>query len=217
MKMNLMQWIGALAAALLLTGAPAWAGPAEDVARMQQGWEQIKYGIPADRQEAELARLLAESEGLAARNPGNADILIWYAIVESTYAGAKGGIGALKYVKNARKSLEQALAINPNALAGSAYTSLGSLYYQVPGWPIGFGDKAKAEEFLKKGLAANPDGIDPNYFYGDYLFRKGEFDEAERYLRKALQAPTRPGRKLADEGRRGEAKELLSKIAQGKK
>lgn len=217
MKKRMMQWIGALAAALALTGGPAWAGPAEDVARMQQGWEQIKYATPAARQEAEFARLLAESEGLAARNPGNADVLVWYAIVESTYAGAKGGIGALKYVKNARKSLEQALAINPNALAGSAYTSLGSLYYQVPGWPIGFGDKAKAEELLKKGLAANPDGIDPNYFYGDYLFRKGEFDEAERYLRKALQAPARAGRKLADEGRRGEAKELLNQIAQGKK
>lgn len=213
---SLFRWMAALAAAGLVAGT-AWAGPAEDVARMQQGWEQIKYATPANRQEAEFERLRAESEGLAARNPGNADVLVWYAIVESTYAGAKGGIGALKYVKNARKSLEQALAINPNALAGSAYTSLGSLYYQVPGWPIGFGDKAKAEEYLRKGLAINPDGIDPNYFYGDYLFRKGDFAGAERYLRKALQAPDRPGRKLADEGRRGEIKQLLSQIAEGKK
>lgn len=210
------RWIAAFAAAALLAGS-AWAGPAEDVARMQQGWEQIKYGTPATRQEAEFARLLADSEQMAARNPGNADVLIWYAIVESTYAGAKGGLGALKYVKNARKSLERALALDPNALNGSAYTSLGSLYYQVPGWPIGFGDKTRAEEFLKKGLAVNPDGIDPNYFYGDYLLRQGDYSNAERYLRKALQAPARPGRKLADEGRRGEIRELLNKIAEGKK
>lgn len=210
------RWIAAFAAAALLAGS-AWAGPAEDVARMQQGWEQIKYGTPAGRQEAEFARLLADSEQMAARNRGNADVLIWYAIVESTYAGAKGGLGALKYVKNAKKSLEQALALDPNALNGSAYTSLGSLYYQVPGWPIGFGDKTKAEEFLKKGLAVNPDGIDPNYFYGDYLLRQGDYAGAERYLRKALQAPARPGRKLADEGRRGEIRELLNKIAEGKK
>ncbi|WP_292042701.1 TRAP transporter TatT component family protein [Massilia sp. UBA6681] len=210
------RWIAAFAAAALLAGS-AWAGPAEDVARMQQGWEQIKYGTPAARQEAEFARLLADSEQMAARNPGNADVLIWYAIVESTYAGAKGGLGALKYVKNARKSLERALALDPNALNGSAYTSLGSLYYQVPGWPIGFGDKTRAEEFLKKGLAVNPDGIDPNYFYGDYLLRQGDYSNAERYLRKALQAPARPGRKLADEGRRGEIRELLNKIAEGKK
>lgn len=210
------RWIAAFAAAALLAGS-AWAGPAEDVARMQQGWEQIKYGTPAARQEAEFARLLADSEQMAARNPGNADVLIWYAIVESTYAGAKGGLGALKYVKNARKSLERALALDPNALNGSAYTSLGSLYYQVPGWPIGFGDKTKAEELLKKGLAVNPDGIDPNYFYGDYLLRQGDYAGAERYLRKALQAPARPGRKLADEGRRGEIRELLNKIAEGRK
>ncbi|WP_409267043.1 tetratricopeptide repeat protein [Massilia sp. BHUDP2] len=216
MMNTVYRWIAAFAAAALLAGS-AWAGPAEDVARMQQGWEQIKYGTPATRQEAEFARLLADSEQMAARNLGNADVLIWYAIVESTYAGAKGGLGALKYVKNARKSLEQALALDPNALNGSAYTSLGSLYYQVPGWPIGFGDKTKAEEFLKKGLAVNPDGIDPNYFYGDYLLRQGDYSGAERYLRKALQAPARPGRKVADEGRRGEIRELLNKIAEGKK
>jgi len=216
MMNTVYRWIAAFAAAALLAGS-AWAGPAEDVARMQQGWEQIKYGTPAARQEAEFARLLADSEQMAARNPGNADVLIWYAIVESTYAGAKGGLGALKYVKNARKSLERALALDPNALNGSAYTSLGSLYYQVPGWPIGFGDKTRAEEFLKKGLAVNPDGIDPNYFYGDYLLRQGDYSNAERYLRKALQAPARPGRKLADEGRRGEIRELLNKIAEGKK
>jgi Tfp pilus assembly protein PilF len=48
----------------------------------------------------------------------------------------------------------------------------GALYYQVPGWPIGFGDKDKANELLKKALALNPDGIDPNYFYGDFLLKE---------------------------------------------
>jgi tetratricopeptide (TPR) repeat protein len=209
-------WLAALAAAVVLA-APAYAGVNEDVAHLQQGWEQVKYQMPAAKQEQAFERLLAESEQAAARNPGSADVLIWHAIIESTYAGAKGGLGALKYVKEAKKNLEQALSINPNALAGSAYTSLGSLYYQVPGWPIGFGDDAKAQEMLKKGLAANPDGIDPNYFYGDYWYRKGDFDNAERFLRKALQAPARAGRKLADEGRRGEINQLLDKIAQQRK
>jgi len=102
-------------------------------------------------------------------------------------------------------------------LGGSAYTSLGSLYYQVPGWPIGFGDDKKAQEYLKKALAVNPDGIDANYFYGDYLFRKGEYAEAARWLNKAMQAPPRPGRKVADEGRRREIDELLDKIAAKRK
>jgi Tfp pilus assembly protein PilF len=83
-------------------------------------------------------------------------------------------LGALSLVKQARTNLEKAIEIEPNALQGSAWTSLGALYYQVPGWPIGFGDKDKADEMLKKALAINPDGIDPNYFYGDYLLKEKE-------------------------------------------
>lgn len=214
---HLSRYLVALAAAILLPFGPASAGVAEDVNHLQQSWAQIKYGTPAAGQEQQFERLRAEAEQVAARNPGSADVLTWYAIIESTYAGTKGGLGALKYVKSAKKSLEKALAINPDALSGSAYTSLGSLYYQVPGWPIGFGDDAKAQELLKKGLAVNPDGIDPNFFYGDYLFRKGDLANAERFLRKALQAPPRPGRKLADDGRRGEIEQLLQKITATRK
>jgi tetratricopeptide (TPR) repeat protein len=207
----------ALAAAVLLPFGPASAGVPEDVAHLQQGWAQIKYQAPAASQEQQFERLRAEAEQIAARNPGSAEVLTWYAIIESTYAGAKGGLGALKYAKSAKQTLERAIAINSEALGGSAYTSLGSLYYQVPGWPIGFGSDSKAQEFLKKGLAVNPDGIDANFFYGDYLFRKGDYDGAERYLRKALQAAPRPGRKLADDGRRGEIAQLLEQIASKRK
>jgi tetratricopeptide (TPR) repeat protein len=191
----------------------AAAAPPDEVARLQGAWEQIKYQAPASQQEQQFAQLTEEARQSAVRNPSSAEVLIWYAIIESTYAGAKGGLGALSHVKNAKKTLEQALAVDPQALNGSAYTSLGSLYYQVPGWPLGFGDDKKALENLKRGLAINPDGIDPNYFYGDYLFRKGDYDGAERALRKALQAPARAGRKLADEGRRREIAQLLEQIA----
>jgi tetratricopeptide (TPR) repeat protein len=120
-------------------------------------------------------------------------------------------------VKNAKKIFEKALEINPAALDGSAYTSLGSLYYQVPGWPISFGDDKKAAEYLKKGLSINPDGIDPNYFYADYLFRSGDYSGAEKSLRKALQAPARNSRKVADDGRRKEINQLLEKVAEKRK
>ena len=212
-----MNILAKFAAALLLPASIAFAGVPEDVSTLQQKWEQIRYKTPAPAQEAQYEQLVAEAQKTAAAHPGSADVLIWYAIIESTYAGAKGGLGALSHVKNAKKTLEQAIALNPDALSGSAYTSLGSLYYQVPGWPIGFGDDKKAVEYLKKGLAINPDGIDPNYFYGDFLFRKGDYAEAERALNKALQATPRPGRKVADEGRRGEIEQLLAKIAAKRK
>ncbi|MBV2263899.1 MAG: tetratricopeptide repeat protein, partial [Thauera sp.] len=104
-------------------------------------------------------------------------------------------------------------------LDGSAYTSLGGLYYQVPGWPLGFGDDAQAEKLLKQALAINPGGIDPNYFYGDFLSRQKRYAEARTALEKALAAPDRPGRESADAGRRAEARRLLeqvvAKLAQG--
>jgi tetratricopeptide (TPR) repeat protein len=204
------------AAALAVSGT-AHAGMEEDVARVRHEWEHIKYELPAKQQEAELERLAKLSSKLAAQYPKRAEPAIWHGIIEASYAGAKGGLGGLALARSARKSFEHAIAIDPGALEGSAYTSLGSLYYQVPGWPIGFGDDRTALEMLKKGLALNPDGIDPNYFYGDFLYRSGDYAGAERALRKALQAPAREGRSLADEGRRREIQDLLERIREKKR
>jgi tetratricopeptide (TPR) repeat protein len=204
----------ALVAALLVSTAFAVS---PEVARMQQDWAEIKYKTPKNQQEQKYAALLKNAEDYASKAQNDAEVLIWYGIIEASYAGARGGLGALGHVKNAKKSFEHALEIKPAALEGSAFTSLGSLYYQVPSWPIGFGDNKKALEFLKKGLAANPEGIDPNFFYGDFLFRSGDLVGAEQALKKALKAAPRPGRELADEGRRGEIDQLLEKIAEKKK
>jgi tetratricopeptide (TPR) repeat protein len=203
-------------AVMLFAALNAWAGIDEDVARVRQEWERIKYQTPAKEQASAFEKLSKESEKVAVQYPNQAEPAIWHGIIEASYAGAKGGLGALSLAKSARKSFEQALAIDPKALGGSAYTSLGSLYYQVPGWPLGFGDDKKALELLQKGLAINPDGIDPNYFYGDFLYRSGDYAGAEQALRKALEAPPREGRKIGDEGRRHEINELLEKIRQKK-
>jgi tetratricopeptide (TPR) repeat protein len=205
-----------IAAVLLAVGLNAWAGVEEDVVRIRQEWERIKYQIPVKEQEAAFEKLARESEKVVSQYPNQAEPAIWHGIIEASYAGAKGGLGALSLAKNARKSFEQALAIDPKAMEGSAYTSLGSLYYQVPGWPLGFGDDKKALELLQKGLALNPNGIDPNYFYGDFLYRSGDYAGAEQALRKALQSPPREGRKTADEGRRKEINDLLAKIREKK-
>jgi tetratricopeptide (TPR) repeat protein len=211
-----MRRIACLITGWLIAASGALAGVGDDVAEVQRAWERIKYELPASEQEPALERLARRAEKVMTDYPASAEAAIWHGIVEASYAGAKGGLGALSAAKSARKSFEQALALDPNALQGSAYTSLGSLYYQVPGWPIGFGNDKKALELLRKGLALNPDGIDPNYFYGDYLFRTGDYEGAEAALAKALQAPPRAGRQLADEGRRKEAQELLTKV-RGKK
>ncbi len=148
-------------------------------------------------------------QALVSDCPQRPEPLIWEGIILSTYAGAKGGLDALGLVKAAREALETALRLDDHALDGSAHTSLGSLYYQVPGWPLSFGDDDFAREHLLAALAINPDGIDPNYFYADFLIRDGKEYAARPYLEKALRAPDRPGRELADQGRRDEIRHLL--------
>jgi tetratricopeptide (TPR) repeat protein len=188
----------------------ALAGLDEDIATLQTEWARIKYERPAAEQEKAFAELARSADAMRGKYAGRAEPQIWYGIIAASYAGARGGLGALGLAKDAKKALEQALEIDPKALEGSAYTSLGSLYYQVPGWPIGFGNDDKARALLDKALALNPEGIDPNYFMGDFLYRKGDYAAARQALDKALKAPPRPGREAADQGRRKEIEALLA-------
>ncbi|MBK9131668.1 MAG: hypothetical protein IPM20_08570 [Gammaproteobacteria bacterium] len=201
-----------ITALMIGAAAPAQEGDplAQDILRLQDGWAVAKYRTPEKQQDEAFKRLVSEADQVVASHEGRAEPLVWKAIILSSHAGAVGGLGALGKVKEARRLLEQAEAIDPAALDGSIYTSLGSLYYQVPGWPVGFGSDEQAEKYLKKALSINPDGIDPNYFYGDYLLDQKRYEEAARYLEKALQAPDRPDRALADEGRREEARTRLA-------
>ncbi len=137
---------------------------------------------------------------------------IWSGIIKSTFAGAKGGLGALSLAKGARADLEHAMSLDANALDGSAYASLGTLYFKVPGWPLGFGSDKKARQMLENALTLNPDGIDPNYFYADFLRDQGDYEKAEQHLLKALQAAPRPERPLADKGRREEIDLALTEV-----
>lgn len=182
------------------------------IQELQQEWAVVKYQTAKDQQDAAFTILEAKAESAVQAYPQAAEPLIWEAIILSTHAGVSGGLGALSKVKQARVLLEKAASIEPNALHGSIYTSLGSLYYQVPGWPIGFGDDKKAEQYLKQALSQNPDGIDQNYFYGDFLRDQGRYQEAVTYLTKAINAAPRPHRELADQGRREEAKHVLAMV-----
>ncbi len=203
--------------ALLLTlssvATPALADMDTDIVSIQRQWAEAKYDTAAVDQKKAMADVVATGRALVDSYPDRAEPKVWLAIALSTEAGMNGGLGALGEVKEARKLLESAEKIDPEALDGSIYTSLGSLYYQVPGWPIGFGSDDKAEAYLKQALAINPDGIDPNFFYGDFLLDQKDYEQAVAYLVKASQAPDRPDRPLADAGRRAE---IDAKLAQAR-
>lgn len=205
-----------LAGLLALCGALpvlATATPVDDaVTELQHDWEVIRYQTPTAEREKRFEALAAKAHQASADFPGRGEPLVWEGIIVSSWAGEKGGLGALSLAKQAKALYEQAIQIDGNVLDGSAYNSLGVLYYKVPGWPLGFGDKAKAGELLRKALAVNPKGIDPNFFYAEYLVETRHADEAAPYLERALQAPPRPGRQIADTGRREEARALMAKV-----
>lgn len=198
----------ALLVGIAVAGEPATGS----VNQVRDRWAQINYQLPKPQREAAFEELLHQSEKIRQATPRDAAALIWEGIVLSSLAGEKGGMGALGLVKRARADFEAAIKLDAGALDGAAYTSLGALYYQVPGWPLGFGDDAAARTMLRKGLAIDPDGIDANYFYADFLRDQKDWAGARTAFQKALAAPARPGREVADAGRRKEAQAKLKDV-----
>lgn len=195
----------------LFAAGSAWAGAMDEVRQVQHDWAVANYQLKDDAQEKAFKELVKKVDQLTETYPDSAPAWIWSGIVKSSYAGARGGLGALSLAKQSRRDLEKALDLDPSALDGSAYTSLATLYAQVPGWPLGFGDDDKARELFGKALAVNPKGIDPNYFYAQFMFDEGQYQEAEKYYLIAQQAPARPDRPIADAGRQREISAGLDK------
>lgn len=200
--------ITALAAAFIGLSPAA----ATTIRELQTQWAIANYELSDDAQEDALEKLAMRADRFTAEQPENADGWIWSGIIKSSYAGAKGGLGALSLAKAARRDLEAGMQIDAKALSGSAYTSLGTLYFSVPGWPIGFGSDKKAEDLLRTALEIDPDGIDSNYFFAEFMRDQGNWAEAQRYYLRAKAAPPRPDRPLADEGRHREIDAALEAL-----
>jgi tetratricopeptide (TPR) repeat protein len=208
----------ALVSMALLYFQPGFAGLSSsaempEVREIQFEWARLYYLDEfLNVNYRELEALVEKANQVAAEHPQNAEALVWDAIVMSTMAEKKGGLGALSLVKQARLKLEEAEAIDPTVLGGSVYASLGTLYSKVPGWPFGFGSDEKAEEYFKKALAINPQGLDINYFFAEYLAANGDQQLALVYVDKALQAPRMAERPVADKGRREQALKLRESL-----
>ncbi len=208
----------ALAAVLsLVILAPAAragdAPPGDAVRHLQLEWERIKFDVPeGPDQTAAMNALGDEADAVAAQFPDKVEALIWDGIVTSERAGMNGGFTALGLAKRARDVLERADRMDPNALDAGAPTSLGVLYYRVPGFPLAFGDKTKARELLESAIRSAPNGLDAWYFYGDFLYGQGEYAKADAAFRHALAIPKHPDRPLWDANRRLVIQEFLDKL-----
>ena len=180
------------------------------VQAIESEWASIYYTQPKNEQEAAYSTLLSKTEQLAAQNPRSSELIFWQAVVIATNAELQDGFSALRSIHKARKLLEQVINLAPDTANGSAYVTLGTLYYMSPKWPVAFGDDEKAEQMFKAALKINPNGIDANYFYGDFLLANNHPKEALKYFEIALSSPSRKAQIFADERLKEEAKLALA-------
>ena len=205
-------------AALLVARAYTLSSQATDalppeVRRLQTKWEAIKFGVPqGDDQTNQMNALGEDADAVAAHFPAMPEALIWDGIITSERASMASTFYALGFAKRARDILEQAYNLDPAKLDAGATTSLGVLYYRVPGFPIGFGDKARARQLLEQAVKLAPNGLDAWYFYGDFLYSQNELSKATEVFQHALKIPQHPDRPLWDKNRRLVIEELLAKI-----
>ncbi|MGX2040771.1 tetratricopeptide repeat protein [Methylocaldum sp. MU1018] len=181
----------------------------EIVRHLEDEWAEIFYRLPPSEHAEKFKDLLARVHAVSEQYPKQADPLILEAIVLCTYAGADVGLSSLSRISEARELLIKAIDINPRAMEGSAYITLGNLYYRLPGWPISFGDDDSARQYLEAALKLYPNALDSNYFYGDFLLQQGEYDKALPYLEKAEKAPIRPYMLLSDTKLKEEVRQAL--------
>ncbi len=187
-----------------------------EIDKIESQWANIYYDKSNSEQKKPYPELLNTTNKLSRQHPGTVELKIWQAIIIATNAAFESPFTALESIEQAKKILELAIIENPNALDGAALVTLGTLYYRAPGWPISFGDQQKAETLLKQALKINPDSIDSNYFYADYLLNKGENKKAIKYFKLALKTPSRLKQKYADDQLKKEAQTALNNTEQRK-
>lgn len=197
---------------LICGGAAADAAFDSRLNVLQEAWQEAYYLAPDGEKADRLEVLLGSAEQLRRDYPQRAESWIVQAIVLCVYSGVSWGFDALSNIERARQLLLKAKDIDPNAMDGSVYVTLGALYYQVPGWPISFGDDDMAREYLQKALELFPDGLDTNYFYGDFLAGMDEYEQAYPYLQRAERAPTRSSLAISDRQLKRDLAVLLRKV-----
>jgi tetratricopeptide (TPR) repeat protein len=181
----------------------------QELAAIIRDYDSAGLDSPNDDAKAKAYGAVAKrAEALAKQFPGRAEPLVWLGQSQASQSALERSLGL---VKQARKTLEAALAITPNPYALEAYSTLGGMYANVPGFPLAFGDKKKARECYQKALAINSANIGANQGYASLLFKMDDYAGAIKYATVALSAPTRPGRERADKAIRTNAENLIAK------
>jgi len=188
-----------------------------ELLRLARDWEHVKLQISdRDEQERQMANLAQRAGKIAEQYEDIPDPIVWVGIITSEQASLASDSGspmkALELAKRARDILEKVEKTNPETMDAGAPTTLGVLYDRVPGFPISFGDKTRALHYLREAIRSAPNGLDANFFYGDFLYKHGEQCEAVKILERALTLPELSNRPLWDKSLRAAIRRILSEM-----
>ena len=134
----------------------------------------------------QLLSFVKQAQQLCTNLPDDPQACALSGMIKRYYAGQVDKLQSLKFAKQARNELQQALALNPKVYDGEAYAELGMLYHQTPGWPFSFGSQPMAERLLRKALEIEPLGVLTNLRLGEFLYNQKRYQDATQYLQTAL-------------------------------
>jgi tetratricopeptide (TPR) repeat protein len=136
-----------------------------------------------------------DSENALKLEPNNTAANFWKAAA----IGKQGlDIGISKALKNAhpmKDCLDIVLKKNEAYDNAGAHRALGRLYYELPGWPISFGDNKLAREHLQKAVDLSPKTVSNHVYLAQVLIKLGEKDQAKKELAFVKSQPVNPNHK----------------------
>lgn len=205
----------------------------EDLTRIDRAREVLAQALARDRQvetmvwlsylhflwgdvraktEDEKLEAYAQGREIAKRAvelaPNSHDAHLWYAINTGRWGETKGVLRSLFLLPTMWEELEILFRLDPKSVR--AHSLAGNVYFKVPG--LFGGDRAKAEEHFRKGLAIDPRFTVLRVDLARLLIARGRHDEARRELEQVINE--REPRHLADwtVKDRPRARELLESL-----
>lgn len=154
------------------------------LARVQFLWGDIRARTPDEKLAAydrgrELGRRAIE---LA---PRDVQAHLWYAINTGRWGQTKGIMRSLFLLPTVREEIDVLLALDPKLPA--THSLAGNVFLEVPG--IFGGDRAKAEEHFRKGLATDPHYTVLRIDLARVLIATGRYADARRELARVAEEP----------------------------
>ncbi len=184
----------------------------QSASELENNWAKIRYQVPVNQRLSAFETLLISLNHAPLACLKTAEYQIVEAMIKGAMIKQQSSLIAIKKINQIKRLLDKATRNKPSAMNGQGWTLLGLLYDKAPGWPFSIGDDDKAKNAYLKGLEYNPDGIDANFYYGDFLRRKGLKQQAREYLLKASQATQQIGREIAHQGRISDVQRALAKL-----